>query len=468
MIKGYRKRFVVINMLLIAAVLAAVLIAFGINLTSNHYSELKKTMSQVIQPFGAMPGDFHRQGNGEDAGDNGLPQFSSGENEGEQPMIDPPAEGVNGNGQLPQNGENPPPKPTDDKKGDASQDGRDGPRRDESITTVFYDSEKEEATVLWGEIALDEAEINEAVKEIIAQKSEFGEIKDSGLIYYKEGVGSTYRIALADKAYITSRIVRTVIELVLAFIAAMIIFLPISIWLSKVASKPMEDAIKMEREFVANISHDLKTPITVVLANNSILKDNADSKISEQAQWIDSTDEAAKEMMKLINEMLTLSSLESSARDVCKSPVSLSSVVEKAVLQTESLAYDRGISVEDSIQSEITVMAEPEYVSRICNSLLENAFKYEPDGGSVSVALSTVKKKAVLSVKNRGSVISAEDLPHIFERFYRADKSRASHQGHGLGLPIIKQMAEKIGAEVDVSSSVEKGTEFTVTFDLNE
>lgn len=458
MIKGYRKRFVIINMLLIAAVLAAVLVAFGINLSQNHYSELKKTMSQVIEPFGAIPDDFRPTQNGENKpnDDSQPPWFTTDE---EKDGV-PPAQ--------PQNGDAPPQKPTEDIKGGMEQDNRDVRRRNESITTVFYNSTDDEVSVLWGDISLDEAMIKAAVKEIVGQKEEFGELKDYRLIYYKEGVGSTYRIALADMAYITSRTTRTAIELLLVFVVAMIIFFPISMWLSKVASKPMEDAINMEREFVANISHDLKTPITVILANNSILKDNADSKISEQAQWIDSTDEAAKEMMKMINEMLTLSSLESVGRNVGKSPVSLSSAVEKAVLQTESLAFDRKITVEDDIQADVTVEAVPEYVGRICNSLLENAFKYEPDGGRVAVALSVVKKKAVLSVRNFGSVISDEDMPHIFERFYRADKSRASYQGHGLGLPIIKQMAEQTGAEVSASSSAEKGTEFTVVFELSE
>ena len=211
-----------------------------------------------------------------------------------------------------------------------------------------------------------------------------------------------------------------------------------------------------------------RTPITVIMANNSILRSNTDSPPAERAQWLDSTDEAGRDMMHMIDEMLTLSNLESVGRSVVTAPLDFSSAAEKAVLQLESLAYERGVEIASEIAEGVTVRGNAEYCTRICSGLLENALKYEPVGGRVTLTLGTERKRAVLSVRNQGSFIAPEDLPHIFERFYRSDKARGSRGGHGLGLPIIRQMAGLLGGEVTAESSAETGTLFTVTLPIAE
>ena len=246
------------------------------------------------------------------------------------------------------------------------------------------------------------------------------------------------------------------------------LFFLISLWLSGLAAKPMEKAVEMERQFVADISHDLKTPITVVLANNSILRSSPEATVAEEMPWVESTDLAAKNMMTLVNEMLTLSSLESVERTVKKERVDLSSVTEKSVLQMESVAYDRGVTVESEVDPGAVLVADPDHVARIVDGLLENALKYEPDGGSVLLTLKRSRKKATLAVRNKSSFISKEDLPHVFERFYRGDKARADRKGFGLGLPIIRQMVLLSGGDLTVESDRETGTVFTAVFDTAE
>ena len=111
------------------------------------------------------------------------------------------------------------------------------------------------------------------------------------------------------------------------------------------------------------------------------------------------------------------------------------------------------------------VTGNADYLLRIVMSLLENALKYEPSGGRVSIHLTQSKKKTVLSVCNRGSRIADEDLPHVFDRFYRSDKSRTNSAGSfGLGLAITKEMVERLGGTISVTSSQEEGTVFSVTF----
>ncbi|MBQ3817443.1 MAG: hypothetical protein II802_04160, partial [Clostridia bacterium] len=340
--------------------------------------------------------------------------------------------------------------------------------KDEKIITILYDKQNDEISFFSDDNSLDSDAIIDAVYEIAELKEDFGTLRDYNIIYYKEGNGNNYKIALTDTSYIGSRTLKNSLLLLLVFIISLGLFFLISIRLSKLAAKPMEKAIEMERQFVADISHDLKTPITVILANNSILKSTPNATVSEQAQWIESTDTAAKNMMTMVNEMLTLSSLESVVKTVIKEPVNLSAVAEKSVLQMESIAYDRQIIVESDIAEDVIVFANTDYIGRICNGLIENALKYEPDGGKVKISLKKIKKKAIFSVQNLGSLIEKEDLPHIFERFYRGDKARSIQKGHGLGLPIIKQITELLGAEIKVSSEKESGTVFTVTFDSAE
>lgn len=430
MLKSYRRRFVMLNMLLVGVALLLALIAQWIYLYRSSYAEMKSTMQMLVEPWDE-PGARFRM-----LGEDKLPGRPEG---------------------PPKDEDFPPPEMTDLRQ-----------KAGEGIYSVFYSAEKDEIAVLSRESALTESELASAVREIAQKPDSFGKLADYRLYYYRDGSAEGYKIALADTGYLSAKVLRNGLMLLLAYVAAMVLVFFISRWLSKIAARPMEDAVKMERQFVADISHDLKTPITVVLANNSILRTNPDFTAQERAQWIDSTDEAARNMMKLVGEMLTLSSLEAVGKAVELQPVCLSSVAEKASLQLESLAYERGVTVDTEIAGDVYVRATPEYAEKICSGLLENAMKYEPDGGRVLLTITAAKKKAVLTVRNFGSVIAEEDRAHIFERFYRGDKARTERSGFGLGLPILKQVTELLGAEITAQSSEAEGTVFIVTFETCE
>ena len=429
MLKQYRRRFVLSTMLLIALVLVISLSALFVIQYRSAWEETKNTMSLVIGPW-ERPGEGFRN-----LEENKPPEPPEGEEAGQLP----PRRTLNR-----ENAEN--------------------------ITTVFVDRNTGTLSILEkNSSAIDGDLLYAAVQAAQENGEEFGLLRQYGLIYYRESTQLIEKYAFTDVSYIRSRLLKSFLGLLLIFLLSMVLFGLISIWLSKRAAKPMEQAIDMERQFVADISHDLKTPITVILANNSILRSDPEAKVGEQEQWLDSTDTAAKNMMELIGQMLTLSSLESVERTTTpKEMLDFSNLAEKCALQLESLAYDRGIRLETEIQEDIRILGNREYAERICTGLMENALKYEPDGGTVNVQLTRQKKKALFRVNNAGSVIAPEDLPHIFERFYRGDKARTGHQGYGLGLPIIKQMTELSGGEITVESSKENGTVFTVLLNAEE
>lgn len=462
MLKKYRRNFVILNVGAVGIALLFVFILIGMNYYSAEYSELKSVMAMVLKPYNLQIEDDSDQDNRTDreqsklnSEKNDRPSLNEKEGQSEEKPDAAAEENRDQERPKPSQGGNPP-----EPKGNGGRTQRQA----DNITTVFYNKKTETASVL-SETLSFYGDVDEIAKAVVASKDSFGVLKEYNVIYYKEKTENNYKIALTDVSYIISKLIPVIILLVFGYMLSLLLVMLLSLKLSYVAAAPMEKAIDMERRFVADISHDLKTPITVILANNSIIKSDPDASVSEQRQWIDSTDAAAKDMMELINEMLTLSSLDETDKSVVREKVNLSAVLKKAVLQMESVAYERGIVMKDDIQEELFILSSEEYARRICSGLIDNAIKYEPDGGSIDISAYSRKKNIVFRVKNEGSIIDETDLPHIFDRFYRGDKTRGDKKGHGLGLPVIKKMTELTGAQISAESSKEKGTEFVVTFE---
>ncbi len=442
MLKDYRRRFILSNMALSGLVL---LVTFAVLASANiraDYSELRSTMSIIVKPFESQIDKI----------------FPDGEDDPEvkKSTHDEPSQND---------------KHRDHRHSGAPSDERVanevGTDTYDLFTTAIFHKDTGIVSIISEGTTIDSEIIQNAVREVNLIDSDFGRLREYELYYYAERTPFDTKVALISTSYITMKIVRTVLFLTGIFIVLMGFIACISINLSKVAVKPLEQAIEMERNFVADISHDLKTPITIVLTNNSILKSNPSMDFEERKQWMESTDAAAKNMMKLVNEMLTLSSLESVERKVEKERVNLSMAAEKCLLQLESLAYEQDITIKEDIREDVFIESTSEYTERICTGLIENALKYEPKGGSIEISVLPLKKSSVIRVKNSGSTISPEDLPHVFERFYRGDKARSGSGGHGLGLPIIKQITELIGADITAESN-DNGTTFTVYFTNDE
>lgn len=407
---AYRKRFVQFNMLLIGIVLAVMVAVIAGYMTRDYYASLRETMEQVVAPlrFFSLPPEGRPE----------KPEFQ----------------------ELPE----------------------DIQRKD--ILTVFYSRENDSYTLLSNSEVFSQEELPSLLHTIVSQEKNFGILYSQDAIYYRSGK-TPYRIAIASTDYIVHSVVNLVLVLLAVWVGAMLLFLLISIKLSAVAARPMEEAMQREKQFVADASHDLKTPLSVILANNSILMETPENKVGDLRRWLDSTQEAAKRMQKLIAEMLTLADVERQDVPLVREEVDLANIAMKADLELESVAFEKNVTLEDDLPDRCMVTGNADYLLRIVMSLLENALKYEPSGGRVSIHLTQSKKKTVLSVCNQGSRIADEDLPHVFDRFYRSDKSRTNSAGSfGLGLAITKEMVERLGGTISVTSSQEEGTVFSVTF----
>ena len=310
--------------------------------------------------------------------------------------------------------------------------------------------------------ALIEDDVLESASAQVTSASDgAGEISAVGLVYQKRTVESVSYVAFADAAYTTSW-QSLAITLGIAGACTLLVFFVIALFLSKWALRPVEEAWTSQRQFVADASHELKTPLTVVLANTSILLKHPESSIASQSQWIESTQVEAESMQGLVNEMLELAQVESRA-GIQHAPVDFSDLVDGETLQFESVAFERGCRFEAEVAPGVTVSGDAQRLRKMTSTLIENALKYVDEGGEVDVNLTSAGGSAKLAIRNTGSTISPEDLPHIFDRFYRTDKARTSGAGgFGLGLAIARETAREHGGDI-VCDSGESGTTFTVT-----
>ena len=205
-----------------------------------------------------------------------------------------------------------------------------------------------------------------------------------------------------------------------------------------------------QRDLTNNLAHDLKTPVTVILANNSILLKHSQDSIASQSQWIESTQVEAQNMQGLVNEMLELAQVESRAA-IEHSMLDFSDLVDGIALQFESVAFERGCEYRENVKEGLLVDGDESRLRKAVSTLIENALKYVDEKGVVTITLRANDRKSILEISNTGTAISKEDIPHIFDRFYRTDKARTSGTG-GYGL----------GCE----SNEKAGTVFTMTLPL--
>lgn len=253
---------------------------------------------------------------------------------------------------------------------------------------------------------------------------------------------------------------------IILFVFGMMAFFLISLFLSKWALNPLEKSWIQQKQFVADASHELKTPLTVILANNKILSNNSDKTIAEQKKWIESTLAEGQRMKKLIDDLLFLAKSDANTSKTVFTSVNLSDTLMSSLLPFESVAYEKGIELQSDIKDNIHVDGNEGQLKQLFAILIDNACKYTDENGLINVTLKVISSKvALVCVQNNGESISKEDLAHIFDRFYRADKARLHKEGgYGLGLSIAKSIANEHNAKIWAESSSIDGTKFYVEF----
>ena len=246
-------------------------------------------------------------------------------------------------------------------------------------------------------------------------------------------------------------------------LAAFLLLFCVSIVLSRWVTRPVDKAWQQQRQFLSDASHELKTPLTVILSNAEMLE-GADLP-EKPARWSDNIHSEAQQMKRLVEQMLTLARADNMVHNSVMSTVSLSDLCVDCALAFEPVAFEAGKPLDYQIPENIRVTGDENKLRQVISILLDNAIKYGGAGGTISLSLSRTERQAKLTVSNPGEPIPPEQLKRLFERFYRADASRGEQTGFGLGLPIAATIAEEHKGSLRAESSA-KCTRFTLTLPL--
>ena len=223
----------------------------------------------------------------------------------------------------------------------------------------------------------------------------------------------------------------------------------------------LEAAFAQQKQFTADASHELRTPIAVLITEaQTTLARTRDA--AEYRETVEICLETAQQMRRLTQALLELARFDAGQEPLERRQFELGETVRGCVERIRSMVLERGIHVELEL-AQAEVFGDPDRVDQVVTNLLVNAVHYNKDQGQIHVVTRTENHLAVLTVSDTGSGISAEDLPRLFERFYRCDKARSRSNGRsGLGLAICKAIVDAHGGGIEVESRVGEGTTFTV------
>ncbi|MCC8182654.1 MAG: HAMP domain-containing histidine kinase [Clostridiales bacterium] len=290
--------------------------------------------------------------------------------------------------------------------------------------------------------SLDDSEsLLGAINAALEQEDSMGLLEDYGLRYLREATQYGWRLAFVDISYEQSMLGQAAVNTLLVGLAALTVLFVISVFLARWAVRPVERSWAQQRQFVADASHELKTPLTVILSNTDLLEEE---ELSDQARhWTENIHTGGAQMRELVEQLLLLARSDSDqGQPVNVQPVDLSDLAETAALMFEPVAFEAGKLLAQEIQGEIIVEGDPSRLKRLLDILLDNAVKYAAPGGQIRLSLRSEGRRALLTVSDQGTPLEKEELERIFQRFYRADEARST-QGFGLGLSIAQSIAQE-------------------------
>ena len=454
MLKRLRIKFIALNMATIFLVMVVVFVGICLNKRQQNFQEVQSSLGGAI--YKAAETDRKAKAQAESGPQDGTEESQTAQ----QGPIDasssdplnrgsPQAASEEPGGMVLGRGEESPAIPVAVYR--LSQDG--------SLTAAFPEQSI---------ISVDESTIESAAQTIAQAADGTDVLSDYGLVYMKRSMKDGTYVTFADSSFV-ERWESLAASLALAGAGALTVLFAINVFFARWALRPVEEAWKKQRQFVADASHELKTPLTVILANSSILEKHPETPLRENMQWLESTREEAVRMQELVSDMLSLAQAESTETYEF-ARTNLSSIVSKEALQFESVAFERNVTIEDGIAEGMHVQGSTRALEKLVGTLIDNACKYAAEASSVTVRLSRQGKKAVLSVRNLGNPIPQESIEHVFDRFYRADKARThdDSRSFGLGLAIAREITESHGGSIKVKSSAEDGTVFTVVLPLSK
>jgi signal transduction histidine kinase len=311
----------------------------------------------------------------------------------------------------------------------------------------------------------DEAFIQELIQYVYTVNTDEGYIAKYDLRYGVVAGVFSQTIIFVDVSGHTAALKSLVQSCTFVGVVALAAFFLISVLLARWAVRPVEKAWQQQRQFVSDASHELKTPLTVIMSNAELLQSEEFEPEAKQ-QFASSILVMSHQMRSLVEGMLELARADNGQVKKAFEILDLSKEVSDTILPFEPVFFEKGLILENELQPGISVRGSRGYLRQVLEILLDNAAKYSAPGIVMVQLQHQGKNHCLLSVSNPGAPIDKKDLQKIFERFYRADAARSRTGNFGLGLPIARSIVEEHGGKIWAESN-ETGNRFCVLLPCN-
>ena len=329
-----------------------------------------------------------------------------------------------------------PPENTDDTKNDKEVMPV---LMDTTAYTVIYNDDNKVIDILnFTQNDVSDEEIKSIAQEILKSDdsksgTNIGNLYFGNYSYSFKGHNS---LTILDNSFVKEKLQSLIKTSIFIFVLLEIVIIVVSIKITSWIIKPVIETFNKQKQFIADASHELKTPIAVIMANSEALEKEPNEK-----KWLNNIKSESERMNELITNLLDLAKLENGKNKEIYNVEDLSKIAEISVLTFESLMFENKIKFEYNIQKDLKLKCNSVQIKQLIAILLDNAIKHSEENGEIKVFLGKQKNDIVLSVSNKGKEIPKEIRDKIFERFYRADESRNRESNrYGLGLAIAKNI----------------------------
>lgn len=310
------------------------------------------------------------------------------------------------------------------------------------------------------------SQTNNILSEVVAKDDIAARIRvdDHYYKYQKQKInGERIKIVVLDVTTGMQHLRSTAFTLITIALVSLIFVYFVSKLITELSVQPIEEMFKRQGEFFSDISHELRTPLTAAITNLAVIQANKAETVQSQEKWVGFLKDQLDRLVNLVNEMLYLEDIGSGIHNETNERINFSELVEQQIKGLSAYINEKGLGLNVCIQKEVYYHGELEALTRLVSVLVDNAIKYTPEGGSISLKLAKAERRVYLTVENSGEGIEPEDLDRVFDRFYRVRKSRSRNEGgQGLGLAIAKSVVEKYGGTIRITSTIGTNTVFSV------
>ena len=308
----------------------------------------------------------------------------------------------------------------------------------------------------------DQDAMAEIVTACLEQGDSSGILRSYHLRYLRADGPLYTRIAFTDAAQEDATLRAVVKMCLIVGVAALAVLLGCSYLLAGLAARPVARSLDQQRRFLSDASHELKTPLTVILSSADLMQQTAVQP--DQQPYVDNIRWSGRRMKRLVEDMLTLSRADDGRLKAAMVPVDLSDAVVDTALRFEPVAFEAGRQLSYDIDEGITVTGSRDQLQQVAGVLLDNAIKFTPQGGKIRLTTEDTGSVIQVTVWDNGQSILPEDRDKVFDRFFTADRAHTAGKGTGLGLSICKRILEFHGQSIRLADTTE-GAAFVFTLE---